>query len=160
MQKIRIISNLITDLNGNVDLTCPDNVRICFAPVVRFMYFRQYLNASPFKGSHPLFILPNSLHADAEKVKKKILVPTADQTGQGLPEEGQQLAELRQGPGVSGVALQHGAAHGHVERGRIHRVHVSWLSGPPARSAPSKRCVTFFKSQPQKQRCIKRASWR
>lgn len=53
---------------------------------------------------------------------------TAYQAGQGLAEKRQQLAELREGPGVSGVALQHRAACGHVQRGRIHRVHLSGLS--------------------------------
>lgn len=58
----------------------------------------------------------------------RIVALTADQTGHGLPEERQQLAQLGQGAGVSGVALQHRAARRHVERRRVHRVHRSGLA--------------------------------
>lgn len=57
---------------------------------------------------------------------------TANQARQGLAEKRQQLAELCEGPGVSGVTLQHRAARRHIEGSCIDRVHFSCPSQGPA----------------------------
>lgn len=48
---------------------------------------------------------------------------TADQTGEGLSEEGKHCVHVREGVGMPGVTLQHGPAGGHVQSGRIYWVH-------------------------------------
>lgn len=77
------------------------------------------------------------IHTQNTRAHARTLTLTADQAGQGLAEKRQQLAQLREGPGVSGVALQHRAAGGHVEGGRIHRVHFSCLAPGARGSAPA-----------------------
>lgn len=82
---------------------------------------------------------------------------TADEAGQRLAEKRKQLAKLREGPGVSGVALQHRTARGHVKRGRIHWVHLSCLSraSSPIRSVEDelKRLYTKVTQQRLTDRC-------
>lgn len=57
---------------------------------------------------------------------------TANQARQGLAEKRQQLAEFCEGPGVSGVTLQHRAARRHIQGSCIDRVHFSCPSQGPA----------------------------
>lgn len=57
---------------------------------------------------------------------------TANQARQRLAEKRQQLAEFCEGPGVSGVTLQHRAARRHIQGSCIDRVHFSFPSQGPA----------------------------